>query len=936
MVRKTQKDVAEFPVNKRCFEHTRSLEMLPRSFSDCSDKSLVSDDTLHITYLYNNDTFCLHTFYDTCYIEPHSQVGEAQKVSPAPTNLQHQTVKFVDAHPGYETSTVSQVDEITSSSFPKDVPLDLYFSRPIRIADFLWNVNGVVETSFEPWDLYFTNPRITNRMSNYRMMRANLKVKIMVNGTPFHYGRIMMSYQPLPTTDGYTVDRPLIVEDVVEASQRPHVWIDPTNSQGGELTLPFFWNENGLDLATADFTQLGRIRLFTVNPLKHALGKTAPVNITVFAWAEDVHYSIPTKIDMGGIVPQAEYTKGPVERAATTVASAASTLTEVPFIAPYAKATTIAAQAAAEVSSLFGLSNPPQLESSRFQPVAKKTFANTNGLDDVEKLTLDPKSETTLDTRPMGLEGDDELVISKIASRQSFLTLFNWSRTATSNSLLFSAVVDPGVRATRNSEMHFPALCYASMPFKFWRGTIKYRFQVICSKYHKGRLAVVWDPIADLGTSPPEYDTNYTTVVDISDTTDFEVEVGWGQTTQYREHFPVRQTTVNAMVPQTSMFNTSALTYTANTVPYGNGVLSVYVLNELAVPDETIDSDISVNVFVSGGDDFEVAVPVSTYLNMLITSTASLPKNIVVEPQAEIMSSVPTEEHDRVDSAPNVAPQIDRLGPLTLSPKINDVYFGESVRSFRSLLKRYNICEFIPATLTDTYTGLPIGTQVISRIGRESMPFEYFWSLESSGTTADVVQVAGGNFVYAFMTVMRYLTLGFGGWRGCIRQCIIASNNPSDPSPDIPVTLSWRSTPCANYLNASIVNSFWDMGERSQYYGSFWDNEGMSGSHYISKRVNPVGTIEVPYNTPYKFAPAKQLPRFTEDVTTAFNTGLTNEPGKVYFEITTQTSIRPSTASVGPDFIRLVAAGEDFNLFYYLGPPIFFFRASMPTTFVPP
>nr|ULG00121.1 MAG: structural polyprotein [Salisharnavirus sp.] len=860
---------------------------------------------------------------------PHADLGEnvlAQKTVPGDTDFQAQTVKFLDTHPGFAVQTESEEDILTKDAFPQDVPLDKFFGRPVRIQDFVWNVNGLTDFEFNPWLAFFTNSRVLARISNYRMMRANLHVKVMVNGTPFHYGRTMMTYNPLPTTDGYTRTRTGIIEDAIAGSQRPHIWIDPTNSQGGELVLPFFWNQDGLDLGTARFQDLGVINLITTNTLQHALGKSSPVHITVYAWATDLKLSIPTQVDVGAVSPQAEYSKGPVSRAATAAASAAQLFTEAPVIGKFMKATEIAASSAAQISSLYGYSNPPQLETNNVRPVLKSNLATSSGLDEVTKLTLDPKSETTLDTRLLGLKGDDEMVITAVACRESYLTTFPWNIAAGDNTRLFSIVVDPCVRAMRSEEMHFPACCFATMPFKYWRGSLKYRFQVVCSKYHKGRLAITWDPVSDISSTVNfETNTNYTTIVDISDTTDFTIEVGWGQTTPYREHFPVFFANSETPVSQSAMFANAALNYVSSSVDYGNGVLSVYVLNELSVPDNTVDANISVNVLVSAGDDFQVSAPCSTYLNMIRTTNASEPKDIITvepEPQAEIVSSAPPEETQRYDSAPAMSSTVDVLGPTSQNPSRTDLYFGENIVSFRQLLKRYVLSEYISLDVD----GLTVGVNVFARCGREAMPAEPMYAVTSKGATLDVIGTGPSLFYYAVMTPMRYLTLGYGGWRGSIRQGILgdlADNSWGALTRNSPTYISWRTGACANYLNASTATDWWWPPDRNQYYGATYDNEGMSGTAVLSPLVNPFVTVEVPYFTPYKFAPAKQLPRFTQDITTAVHDDLAVEPGKTYFEMTRTVRLGLDNNHL-PTHARYVAAGEDFNLFYYLGPPVFF------------
>eukprot|EP00487_Bulimina_marginata_P008967 TRINITY_DN32_c0_g1_i7.p1 TRINITY_DN32_c0_g1~~TRINITY_DN32_c0_g1_i7.p1 ORF type:complete len:110 (+),score=0.74 TRINITY_DN32_c0_g1_i7:163-492(+) len=91
-----------------------------------------------------------------------------------------------------------------------------------------------------------------------------------------------------------------------EITQRPHIMLDPTNSQGGEMVLPFFWNKNLLDIPGEDWNLMGSLKISTLQGLKHALGATDTVTINVFAWAESVRFAIPTQTEPGAIAPQAD------------------------------------------------------------------------------------------------------------------------------------------------------------------------------------------------------------------------------------------------------------------------------------------------------------------------------------------------------------------------------------------------------------------------------------------------------------------------------------------------------------------------------------------------------------------------------------------------------------------------------------------------------
>jgi hypothetical protein len=61
-----------------------------------------------------------------------------------------------------------------------------------------------------------------------------------------------------------------------------------------------------------------------------------------------------------------------------------------------------------------------------------------------------------------------------------------------------------------DGSIRFAACGAAAMPFKYWSGSMKYRFQVVCSAFHRGRIAVVYDPQwIDYNPGGVEANTNY-------------------------------------------------------------------------------------------------------------------------------------------------------------------------------------------------------------------------------------------------------------------------------------------------------------------------------------------------------------------------------------------------------------------------------------------
>jgi hypothetical protein len=846
---------------------------------------------------------------------PSIKPEEIQPHAAASPNVQQQNVTFLDEEPGFETDVGSNLDSLRDDPMNQDATLDDFFARPVRIATVRWDVGGPLSGSFHPWELFFNEKHVINRIAKYKLLTAELCVKIVVNGSPFHYGRSIMVYTPFSGYDEFTPQRPFVEADLVQASQKPHVYINPSISQGGCMSLPFTWWENTLDITSdsylqdgvTDFKRMGRLDLHSLVGLKHANGGTDSATIQIYAWAKNVKYSIPTNVDPSNILPQAgdEYTgSGVLSRPAMAVSNFLSKVS-APSIQPYITATVMATKTAAHVASLFGYSKPVMLTSSRTQRNTKNNFSVSNMEDDTAKLTLDCKQELSVDPSAYGLGPQDELDIHYIASRESYLSSFRWPVGEPVEQLLWNCVVDPMVPVKYLNELHLPAVTFAAMPFSRWRGSMKYRFSIASSAFHRGRLKVVWDP-SSTATGEAHYNTAYTTIVDMSNTTDFEIVVGWGQSTTYRKMNDIFNL-------QSSYINTERLFYDSNEQEYGNGTLSVFVVNELAVPMNTIDNDVVINVFVSAGDDFEVAMPTGERVTRLRMSEWD---NIV--PQAD--SSAPkVDSSTGVPEHPAVAETMGNTIPI--SDPANLMHFGESIRSFRQLLKRYNRHEAITPFKEEGYT---IGSVYHTKVQRPSLPFEPGYTNKADIFQADNVPYRIGvtpnakPYAYSTMTLMRYLSTGFVGWRGSIRYMVDTGVFGCGCSALGPATVT-RYSDCTPQQSAYVMGDQREPAGQGQLASIYDDASGQEGFFVQNVEINPTVSFEVPFYSEKRFMPARQFTNFNL-------AGTQNSPCWKLFLPFRARDINEYSA-----FTTFVAAGEDFSLGFFVGAPVFYLESIPPT-----
>nr|QUS52744.1 hypothetical protein 2 [Mute swan feces associated picorna-like virus 26] len=780
-----------------------------------------------------------------------------------------------DTHEHVGTKVVDSFDHIMET----DVAQADFFSRPLKIAEYEWSTSVTLGARFNPWELFYRNKRVANRIANFNLLRSRLCVKFVINGTPFHYGRLLVAYNPLPIQDDMTVTRSLLTVDAVAATQRPHVFLDPMEGQGAEMCLPFFYHKPAMLIANnTDIEGFGEIDILQLNPLKTANGGASTINIAVFAWAEDVQLAVPTQTNPNALVPQAdEYSVKPVSRIAGAIARAAGYAEKIPYIGPYATATRIGASAMGQIATLFGYSSPPILETSKYRPETKGTLANTNVLSEVSKLTVDAKQELTIDPRILGLEPVDEMTVAYVAQKESYYTSFPWTKARVSESLLFSTRVDPGIHARFNDEIHLTAPAFAVMPFEYWRGTLRYRFQIVCSKFHKGRLKIVYDPQDAQATA--EYNTAYTTIVDISNEKDVTIDVGWGESLAWRQHHLPTNAVGDMYRTDTPLIRNPRL---------GNGILSVYVVNQLAVPDDTVDNDIEVNVFISATDNFEVAAPTSGTIGRLRLGNALAP-------------------HSEEANAPEA---ISANRQMAMTSEITDgatlVNFGECIPSFRQLLRRYNYSHMIPDIST--------GAQRILDVDQPAFPLYpgYRTGAVVQGRVYDLID---GFYVYGQMTLLQYLSCAYAARRGGIRYFIdfshMLNTSKNNAAGNLYVSRLENTQNYNSGVNAAFLSTSDESTGQAVRLDRFLGKGGLDGAQIQCLTVNPTMSVEIPFYNPNKFEFAK---------------GKTNASESASSEMWFHTSVSGSQGAVVNGIDYHVSTGEDFGLYFYLGPPIFYYE----------
>lgn len=652
--------------------------------------------------------------------------------------------------------------------------LSKFLERDTFIKSLTWDTTDLKiggsspnEYNLDIWTEWQNNPRIKDKLTNFAYLSGDLVVTIRINGSPFQYGRALFAYAPylenqaggswasvnnrnqmaacaLGWWNAASSPKGFHQLPVRHFSTYPHGWLDPSGSDTVEIQMPFVWHENAISICGTPSKireSLGQLVALPVVPLR-VCNTNAPTSatITIYARMTNIRIAVPTEL-----APAAgdERLIDEVKKKATdTLVQEARKL---PVIGPMVKASEFGAKVAGGLGKIFGFDKPTMVEETPKMIIRPTdTFAHTSGTEPADTLTTDPKQEVVIDPRVVGLEGEDEMSFASLISREQFLTKTNWVQSGSAQGggqVLYCGLVSPNMTtiAYGNYYAHNGQDWYAHVDtpggmiarmFSYWKGSITYRVEVVCTKMHSGRLLLQFDPwhthatpaVADLHVT--DVNARYSQILDLKETTSCEFTINYvsnkpfQKTVNYVESFQwpaTEEDTGTQLTNVVSRFDQSVHT----------GVFTVTVLGELVGPmaSDAAERSVDVMIFARCGEDMIFAAPRDE-----ANYNVSQPHNdqdswtgFVYVPRAcdEIFSCCCTsrdKQKQKEDEsyfeeiqfllAQELYPMAgEELQMQTVNNPIDSnnesIFFGEKVGSLRSLGKRYMMEDLVTTSTND-------------------------------------------------------------------------------------------------------------------------------------------------------------------------------------------------------------------------------------------
>ena len=805
---------------------------------------------------------------------------QSEEVALAPTvdqmeTSEKETTGFIDSAVGAKVGHVVSPLDYELADAQVAAGLTGFLSRPVRISSFAWaqaDSTGV-KTTINPWALFAQNSSIQKKLENYAFIRGDLKVKVITNGSPFLFGAMRACYTPIhlfsPDTAGGTTAQGLLIP----MSQKPGVWVSPSHNEGAELTLPFFWPRSFLRVGLlSDFTAMGKLDYAIYAALQSANGATSSVTVQTYAWMENVVLAGPT---LAPSLQADEYGVGAISGPASAVAAVAHKFQDIPVIGKFAKATSIGASAVSTIAKLFGFTNVPVIEDARpYRPSPFPQLATAEIGYPTEKLALDPKNELSIDPSIVGMAPDDELVVAKMAQRESYLATTFWANSTAVDTPLFTTKVTPQLGVNSSTYRQFIPAGLLSTLFRNWRGDLIFRFKFVTTPFHKGRVRISYDPYsASVQTTGDTGPFVYNKIVDLGSETDVEFRV------PYQQALPWSYT---APLPVSSAWSTSTTPALSYVDTYDNGVLSLKVLTSLTGPATT--QTISVLVFVRGAENLEFSNPTTGPFNVSAIALQS------EEYSEQATGSTHTMGEPSDDSTNRAL-----------------VNFGEAIRSLRPLLRRQNYLDtvVIPAGTANT-------TGVFS-ISQTRFPCYYGYDPSGWDTAKGTITPANTYaFNYANMTPWHLVANCFAAQRGSM----IWTFNPSKNDLGIVSRITrWNGSTIANTKVFDVkATSTANQKTYANWVTATPTNAGGSLTHTSTSNGH---SVLVPSYSPFKFQNTNPL--------CASRPAQTNEngyDGMVYDTFAVEFPVDEATTPLtGVTVERYFGIGTDYTLHFFVNCP---------------
>lgn len=654
------------------------------------------------------------------------------------------------------------------SAFIKEGDWDLskMVQKPAFVSNVVWSTTDLSHTVLYGLDIPRSALVSTFQLStidNFLYWRGEVELHVQVLGTPFHTGCLMATF--LPLTGSALTSGDEIINNFAALSINPTAYLQPNASTSAVITVPFITPYEYLDMKQLNanrYESLGTLYLVVMNQLAAATGSTTSVEVSIFSKFINNQFKVPRF----NPVPEGLFSnmiEGALGKSIGKI---------VQSIMPE----NIIADSVDSLVGLTGLDKPSTiLVQEPLKPISTQYLNSNRGIEFIDKFELNPSNMQMVDQETFGSTLDD-MLMHDLISRYTYLGSFQTTSSDLGGTILAAIPLNPcpvPITTTNATAVvnQVPLLQYLSYPFKYWKGGLKFKIQVVATSMVTAKIYA--------SVNHGVYN-NFTSTVSRQ-----------ALTSQYGFTFEVNQgsNTFEFDIPYVSSFPQL-------TVPYLNqaeddtslGLLTFVVINPVTISSNSPDL-VRFNVFMAGADDFQLStvsglpmVPLGIGGNPYPVPPPGSPS---FQPQSLEPMEVVQDEIDKTHKAPIIAPnQTESIIPSKSEKPVDNLY---------DILRRYQmIGTFSSRVAVNTSTAdSTIGFNIFD-IYSMICPTSYIDA--AADYRSSIIQYYGSMF-RLFKGPLRFKVVTLKPFDGCIQVYYIPSSNNGQ---------TWLPSEIRNYFIQSL------------------------------------------------------------------------------------------------------------------------------------
>lgn len=642
------------------------------------------------------------------------------------------------------------------------------FGKPQRLGTYAFSTTtsqGDVLKSFDLPQVLSQVAVWSNVVSAFTFMKYRPVFRIQINGNKFAAGRLMAFILPYNAKNAFIIAN----KNISGYTGFDHVFLDASSNDTATLTAPWVMPYEWLNITSLGTRVANRythasnstyfddvshtFRLMVFNPLQVGTGAPTVIYATVFLHLEDVELCVPRVMgatSQGGTHSYITNNVSNWEKVASQTLPTNITGDSFDFSADL------------KVSTM----DKPAYTLTPEYMVRRAIgyMSHAVNVDPLQRMCLYPGGLSTATPKDFGTNVD-EMDLTYLCSKYTY-----WYTSVINTSQAPGALIEfcpitpfippvpfvstpsltenlPSVWFPPSSEAFVPMVSYVSMPFNFWGGSMKYRFDFITNNFVTMKIfcAIIYGtacPDTVTAGIEPTSSLGYTFEVN-GDNKTFEVEVPYVADTPWKR-------VMRSQFVQNG--NSGISTSYDDSIAYDTcvGQIALYVLNPLAVP-AGLPTAYSVNVFVAGGSDFRL-----NYISRANTAWIPYAQGTDPNPGTDLshlgQTIMATDLHCMSEQYKSVKDLLKRYCHVrTDITPVNG--FGTSIEKYFSITRPYNVAELLIPFFTSASAVISNASNVINwylalfRFFRGSLRFKILFEVFSEAELAVDMPAISVDFV---------------------------------------------------------------------------------------------------------------------------------------------------------------------------------------------